>query len=733
MTTHSRAQENDAWALLALRSESAPASPTNSKIQWCPENEGTAIARLEGREFEYLVRQKKIIVGRNSSRGSVDVNMGHSSYISRKHIEIRFDSPHFYMSCNGKNGVFVDGIFQRKGAPSIQLPKTCTLKFPSTNIRLVFQSLVEDPATSNSVEIENDKLIHNQVIPNNEYCNNIKTSPDSVSNSTRIQAHMIPASSAISTSIANAGLASYGKSRMVLPPLRINIPMERESLGSPFPSPTGTISAANSCPTSPGGMHPGKRNINEELQIVAAYASSHPSVITPSSTTSSYVIDDRLECVPVGGSSHENIEVITYPGDDGVSNKIYKPSNGSTNMLPLSPSKDESKPPYSYAQLIVQAVASAPDKQLTLSGIYSYITKNYPYYRTADKGWQNSIRHNLSLNRYFIKVPRSQEEPGKGSFWRIDPQSESKLIEQAFRRRRQRGVPCFRAPFGLSSRSAPSSPNHISIGSLMTSEPMSPETSPVTTTEQPVALDYVSQSAPGSPRNNNIPSHYLQSEKLMGKYFAAGGYIMKEASSTVKVFPKTPVIVKAAYEPYSPESYINSSVKEEPQPFNAKIYAAEEHDASEVEEDVIIKQESINMVNSSSNNIGGSNSSSGSCGSGPIDLADASHSENRITTTADDRVKQNDIIKQAGSVILSTCYETTIPIPGDTVVEAYEETVNCVPSPSYTNASDGEENHMQTEHDETVAANEQVIVEDDLDQQLPIKKKKLQWDERDSV
>jgi forkhead box protein K len=50
--------------------------------------------------------------------------------------------------------------------------------------------------------------------------------------------------------------------------------------------------------------------------------------------------------------------------------------------------QDDSKPPYSYAQLIVQAIASATDKQLTLSGIYSYITKNYPYYRTADKGWQ---------------------------------------------------------------------------------------------------------------------------------------------------------------------------------------------------------------------------------------------------------------------------------------------------------------------------------------------------------
>ncbi|KAK2117062.1 Forkhead box protein K1 [Saguinus oedipus] len=136
--------------------------------------------------------------------------------------------------------------------------------------------------------------------------------------------------------------------------------------------------------------------------------------------------------------------------------------------------KDESKPPFSYAQLIVQAISSAQDRQLTLSGIYAHITKHYPYYRTADKGWQalhsgtasprpgpiyvadlgqNSIRHNLSLNRYFIKVPRSQEEPGKGSFWRIDPASEAKLVEQAFRKRRQRGVSCFRTPFGPLSSS----------------------------------------------------------------------------------------------------------------------------------------------------------------------------------------------------------------------------------------------------------------------------------------
>jgi hypothetical protein len=69
-----------------------------------------------------------------------------------------------------------------------------------------------------------------------------------------------------------------------------------------------------------------------------------------------------------------------------------------------------------------------------------FISKMYPYYKLNDKGWQNSIRHNLSLNRYFVKIARQQNEPGKGSFWRVDDKCESKVIEQAYQRKRTRSI-----------------------------------------------------------------------------------------------------------------------------------------------------------------------------------------------------------------------------------------------------------------------------------------------------
>lgn len=77
------------------------------------------------------------------------------------------------------------------------------------------------------------------------------------------------------------------------------------------------------------------------------------------------------------------------------------------------------KPPYLYATMITQAILLNPDGVLSLSEIYTWISSHYAYYRFSKTGWQNSIRHNLSLNKAFEKVPRRPNEPGKGMKWQI--------------------------------------------------------------------------------------------------------------------------------------------------------------------------------------------------------------------------------------------------------------------------------------------------------------------------
>ncbi|XP_053544773.1 hepatocyte nuclear factor 3-gamma [Bombina bombina] len=160
---------------------------------------------------------------------------------------------------------------------------------------------------------------------------------------------------------------------------------------------------------------------------------SEPLEIYPTATTTVPLapLNSYMPLSPVGLPS-----TLSYPGSSTTNFVPTYEALVGTNRQRDPPAL--SKPPYSYISLITMAIQQSPSKMLTLNEIYQWIMDLFPYYRHNQQRWQNSIRHSLSFNDCFVRVSRAPDQPGKGSYWAMHPNSGDMFENGCYLRRQKR-------------------------------------------------------------------------------------------------------------------------------------------------------------------------------------------------------------------------------------------------------------------------------------------------------
>lgn len=80
------------------------------------------------------------------------------------------------------------------------------------------------------------------------------------------------------------------------------------------------------------------------------------------------------------------------------------------------------KIPLSFTCMSALCIISSPTKAAYVGEMYEYLANSFPYFKTVDSTWRNSLRHNLSTqNHNFLKIENTCKGDKKGYAWTINP------------------------------------------------------------------------------------------------------------------------------------------------------------------------------------------------------------------------------------------------------------------------------------------------------------------------
>ncbi|KAK9466558.1 fork head domain-containing protein [Lipomyces arxii] len=346
----------------------------------------TSLGRAPSKGADIETANKPTPVGVN---GAIDVHLGTAKAISRRHAKIfyNFANQRFEFSVLGRNGAFVDDVFVEKGA-TVQLNHGSRVQIG----QIGFTFLLPSSSNLDGGDSNESQTIRPADAISFRDANTFSQLPV-VSQEDEIKHEDQP-----SLQEANAEVTNYNNFFSEIAPEEIELDQQQD--------------IDLQVQTEEQQRHDEELR-QAEFNVLHALTGSRLDVESHINQDGKVISDSSLDPLLSRDGT---------PQEQQSRNKILKRAE-KRHPTPPSPSSIPEeyrvKPPNSYSSLIeISLQTFATERGMSLSDIYQAIQELFPYYRFAPYGWQNSVRHNLSLNKLFVKIAKE----GKGWLWGLDEQ-----------------------------------------------------------------------------------------------------------------------------------------------------------------------------------------------------------------------------------------------------------------------------------------------------------------------